>query len=84
MLDVHALLARVETRDDSTDDTVSSCVEVEKKEVCKLDKPIEKTNDVGNEDIEKVLMQLVGVVMEVGFLLECVIFLVFSLDRFSY
>ena len=58
------------------------CVKTEKKEVCKLEKPIEKNNNVGNQDIEKLLIQLVKAIMEVGFLLKCV-FLVVSLDRFS-
>lgn len=39
-----------------------------KKEVCKLEKP-----RINNKAIEKILIQLVGTVMEVGYVLKCVI-----------
>ena len=39
-----------------------------KKEVCKLEKL-----QINNEDIEKILIQLVGAVMETGYLLKCLI-----------
>ena len=38
--------------------------------MCKLEKPIERIND---EDIEKILIQLVGAVIEIGYLLKCLI-----------
>ena len=48
----------------------------EQKEVCKLEKPIEKSNNVDNEEMKKSLIRLVGAVKEVVFLLKCIIFLV--------
>ena len=45
--------------------------------MCKFEEPIEKSNNVGNEDIEKALIGLVGAASrEVVFLLKCIIFLV--------
>ncbi|XBH82743.1 hypothetical protein VPH35_071338 [Triticum aestivum] len=66
LLDVRALLARVETRCDA----MSNSSKPKKKRVCKLEKPIERIN---NEDREKNLIPLVGAVMEVGHLLKCLI-----------
>ena len=67
-----ALLARIEARDEIRDDirceATSSSLESKKKEVCKLEKP-----RINNEDIEKILIQLVGVVMQIGYLLKCLI-----------
>ena len=60
-MSVHYLL---ETRDETRDDAMSYCMEAEKKEVCNLEKPIEKSNNVQNEDRDKLLIQLVGVVMK--------------------
>ena len=51
LLDVHALLARVETRDGA----MFNCMEADNNGVCMLKKPIENRNNVGNEDMEKVL-----------------------------
>lgn len=62
---------------------MSKFEEEEEKEVCKLDKPIEKRSNVVNEEMEKALIGLVGAVKEVVFPLNCVIFLLFSFDRFS-
>ena len=45
-------------------------VGIEKERRCKLEKPIERIN---NEDIEKILIQLVGEVIEVGYLSKCLI-----------
>ncbi|XBI79205.1 hypothetical protein VPH35_088735 [Triticum aestivum] len=73
LLDARTLLARVETRDENRDDAMSNCMEAGKNEVCKLKKPIENCNNVCNEDIEKILIQLVEEVMEVGFILKCLI-----------
>ena len=49
LLDIRALFVIVETRDD----TMSNYVEAEKNEMCKLKKPIEKNNNMGNETIGK-------------------------------
>ena len=49
-------------------EATSSSSESKKKEVCKLEKP-----HINNEDIEKILIQLVGAVMEIGYLLKCLI-----------
>ncbi|XP_037430917.1 uncharacterized protein LOC119297084 [Triticum dicoccoides] len=73
LLDVRTLLARVETGDENRDDAMSNCMEAGKNEVCNLKKPIENCNSVCNEDIEKILIQLVGALMEIGFLLKCLI-----------
>lgn len=66
---VHYVL---ETRDETRYDAMSNCVETETKKVCKFEKPIEKSNNVGNEGREKLLIQLVEAVIEVRFLLKCV------------
>ena len=50
------------------DEATSYSLESKKKEVCKLEKVIESIN---NEDIEKILIQLVGAIMEVGYFLKC-------------
>jgi hypothetical protein len=72
LVDARALLARIEARDETRDDirceATSSSLESKKKEVCKLEKP-----QINNEDIEKILIQLVGAVMEIGYLLKCLI-----------
>jgi hypothetical protein len=72
LVDVRALLARIEDRDETRDyircEATSSSLESKKKEVCKLEKP-----QINNEDIEKILIQLVGAVMEIGYLLKCLI-----------
>ena len=58
LVDSRALLTRIEA--------TSSSLESKKKEVCKLEKP-----QINNEDIEKILIQLVGAIMEVGYFLKC-------------
>ena len=70
-LDVHALLARLQTRDD----TMFNCMEADNNGVCVLKKPIENRKNVGNEDIDNVLEELVGVVMALELLLKCLIVL---------
>ena len=48
---------------------MSTSLESKKKnEVCKIENP-----QINNEGIEKILIQLVGAVMEVGYLLKCLI-----------
>ena len=63
-------------RFENRDDAMSKFEEAEKKEVCKLDKPITNSNNVDNEDVEKAIIRLAGVVTEVVFPLKCVVFLV--------
>ncbi|KAF7007583.1 hypothetical protein CFC21_022511 [Triticum aestivum] len=71
LLDVGALVARDEAREDA----MFKFEEEEKKEVCKL-KPVGKRNNVVNQEMEKALIGLTGAVKEVVFLLKCVFFLV--------
>ena len=78
MIDVRALVARIEARDETRCQLTSNLLESKKKEVCKLEKPIERIN---NEDIEKILIQLVGAVMEVGYFLKCVIVILVFFGR---
>ena len=81
LIDVRALLSRIEgneaaacaTRGEAT----STSLEPKKKnEECKIKNP-----QINNECMEKILVQLVGAVMEVGNLLKCilVVFLFFGL-----
>ena len=58
---------------------MSNLSEPKKKEVCKLEMPIER---IGNEDMKKILIQLAGAVMEVGYALKCLIVVMFSLVSF--
>ena len=71
VLDVGALVA--------TDDTMSK-IEKAEKEMCKLEKSTEKSDNTANEQYKKmakVLIGLVGANSKVVFLLKCIIFLVF-------
>ena len=43
-------------------------VRIEEERSVKIEKSIERIN---NEDIEKILIQLVGAIMEVGYFLKC-------------
>jgi hypothetical protein len=54
---------KVETRDETRCDAISNSSEPKKKEVCKLERPIQRIN---NEDIKNILIQLVGAVMKIG------------------
>ena len=76
LVDARALLARiearVETRDDIRCEATSSSLESKKKEVCMLKKP-----QINNEDIEKILIQLMGAVMEIGYPLKFLIMVLF-------
>ena len=78
MIDVCALIARIEARDETRCEATSNSSESKKKEVCKVEKAIEIIN---NEDIEKILIQLAEAVMKVGYLLKCliVVFVFFGL-----
>ena len=68
MIGSRALVARIEASNETRCETMSTSSESKKKEVCKLEKP-----QIHNEDIEKILIQLVGAVMEIGYLLKCLI-----------
>ena len=70
LIDVPALVARTEARVETRCEATSNLSESKKKEVCNLEKPTER---IINEDIDKILIQLVGVVMDVGYLLKCLI-----------
>ena len=76
MVDARALLARIEVRDETRDDIIceatSTSLESQKKEVRKLEK-----SQINNGDIYKILIQLVGAVMEIGYLLKCLIVIFF-------
>ena len=72
LVDARALLARIEARDETRDEirweAMFTSSESKKKELYKIENP-----QINNEGIEKILIQLVGAVMEVGFLLKCLI-----------
>ncbi|XBI10754.1 hypothetical protein VPH35_137956 [Triticum aestivum] len=81
LIDVGALLSRIEGDDAAAcatrgEATATSFEPNMKKEECKI-----KTPQINNECIEKILVQLVGAVMEVGNLLKCilVVFVFFGL-----
>ena len=80
MIDVRALVARIEARDETRCEATSNSLESKKKEVCKLEKPIERIN---NEDIAKILIQLVRAVMKVGYLLKCLFVILCFLWSYS-
>ena len=75
LIDVGALVAR----DEIADDAMSKFEEAEMKQMCNLEKSIEKSN----KKMEKLLIGLVRAVKEVVFLLKCVIFLLIFLDQCS-
>ena len=77
LIDVRALLSRLEAndavacaiREESRGEATSSSLEPkEKNERCKI-----KNSQINNECIEKILLQLVGVAMEVEYFLKCII-----------
>lgn len=73
LIDVGALVARIEARDETRDEIIrfeapSTALESKNKEVLKLEKP-----QINDEDIEKILVQLVGAVRKIGYLLKCLI-----------
>ena len=72
LIDVRALVGRIKARDETRDEirceAMSTSLESKKKEVLKLKNP-----QINNEDIEKVLIQLVGAVRKIGYLLKCLI-----------
>ena len=73
IVDVRALAARVETRDDTRyEEATSTSLDLKKKETCKI-----KTPQIKNKCIGKAQIQLIGAVMEVGYLLKCLLMVLF-------
>ena len=82
LVDVVALLASIEARDETSalvdrieathetrcEEATSTSLHSKKKEARKIEPP-----QINNECIEKALIQLTGVVMEVGYLLKCIL-----------
>ena len=77
LIDVHAFVGTIETndaaacviREETRGKSMSTSLESKKKnEECKIKNP-----QINIECMEKMLVQLVGAVMEVGYLLECLI-----------
>ena len=73
LIDVRALLSRIKGNEAAACATrweaISTSLEPKKKnEKCKIKNP-----QINNECMEKILVQLVGAVMEVGNLLKCII-----------
>ena len=88
LVDVLALLASIEARDETSvlvdriearhetrcEEATSTSLHSKKKEARKIEPP-----QINNECIEKALIQLTGAVMEVGYLLKCILVVLFSL-----
>ena len=77
LVDVRALLASIETRyETKCEKATSTSLDSKKKEARKIEPP-----QINNECIKKALIQLTGAVMEVGYLLKCilVVFVFFGL-----
>ena len=85
LVDVLALLASIEARDETSalvdtpariearhetrcEEATSTSLHSKKKEARKIEPP-----QINNECIEKALIQLTGAVMEVGYLLKCIL-----------
>ena len=82
LVDVRALVARIEARDETSalvariaarhetrcEEATSTYLYSKKKEACKIKPP-----QINNECIEKALIQLTGAVIEVGYLLKCLL-----------
>ena len=85
LVDVLALLASIEARDETSalvdthtriearhetrcEEATSTSLHSKKKEARKIEPP-----QINNEWIEKALIQLIGAVMEVGYLLKCIL-----------
>ena len=85
LVDVLALLASIEARDETSalvdtptriearhetrcEEATSTSLHSKKKEACKIKPP-----QINNECIEKALIQLTGAVIEVGYLLKCLL-----------
>ena len=77
LIDVHALLSRIEGNDAAAfatrgEATSTSSKPKMKNEECKIKNP-----QINNECMEKILLQLVGAITEVGNLLKCILVVVF-------
>ena len=77
LIDVRALFSRIEAndaaacaiREESRGEATSTSLEPKKKnEECKIKNP-----QINNECIEKALIQLTGAIIEVGYLLKCLL-----------
>ncbi|KAE8770952.1 Phosphatidylinositol-4-phosphate 5-kinase 2 [Hordeum vulgare] len=68
LIDVDALLSRIKNNDAAACATSTSSEPKMKNEECKM-----KNSQINNECMEKILLQLVGAVMEVGNLLKCIL-----------
>ena len=80
MLDRHILDVRAMVARDGTTDDASSKIGDKTKKVCKPKEiTMEKGNNVGNDhkEMDNISVELVGLVKEVVFLLNCIICLVF-------
>ena len=64
-----ALVARLEARHETRCEEATSTSGLKKKGGCKIEPPPQ----INNECIEKALTQLKGAVMEVGYLLKCIL-----------
>ena len=85
LVDVRALLASIETRDETSalvartearhetrcKEATSTSLDSKKKEARKIEPPPQ----INNKCIEKALIQLTGAVMKVGYLLKCILML---------
>ena len=67
-----ALVARLEARHDTTCEEATSTFGLKKKGGCNVEPPPQ----INNECIEKGLTQLKGAVMEVGYLLKCILMVI--------
>ena len=63
-----ALVDRIEVRHETRCEEATSTLHSKKKEARKIEPP-----QINNECIEKALIQLTGAVMEVGYLLKCIL-----------
>ena len=68
-----ALVARLEARHETRCEEATSTSDLKKKGGCKIEPPPQ----INNECIEKALTQLKGAVMEVGYLLKCILVVLF-------
>ncbi|XBI04013.1 hypothetical protein VPH35_132362 [Triticum aestivum] len=84
LIHVHALLSRTKTngaaayaiREETRGEAMSTSLEPKKKnEECKIKNP-----QINNEYMKKILVQLVRAVMEVGYLLKCIIMVLIFFD----
>ena len=68
-----ALVARLEARHETRSEEATSTSGLKKKGGCQIESPPQ----INNECIEKALTQLKGAVMEVGYLLKCILVVLF-------